>query len=60
MNLLNSSRSYDDLIRDMKLMGYSECYIKHVQREICWIAKYQMEKNQTYEHTFHMHSAKLS
>ncbi len=57
MNLIKSCRSYSDLICAMKSMGYSEIYIKHVQREIGWISKHQSDGFQTYEDMFHVRSS---
>lgn len=39
MNLLQSTRTYDELIQCMRDCGYSSCYINHIMREISWLSK---------------------
>lgn len=41
MNLLQSARTYDELLNLMEAYGYSLCHIKKVKREIKWLATNQ-------------------
>ena len=40
MNLLQSTRTYDELIQHMRDCGYSNCYIKHIMKEVNWLSKH--------------------
>ena len=41
MNLSHSGKTYEDLLQDMQMDGYSQNYIKCVRREIRWLEDHQ-------------------
>lgn len=53
MNMLKSTRSYDELLNYMKDCGYSDIYISKVMNEIQWIESNQIKyKISTYEELY--------
>ena len=50
MQLLQTERTYDELIQHMRENGYSESYLDQIEKEICWI-----EKNQKTHHLYLNH-----
>ena len=59
MNLLQSTKTYDELLTLMEACGYSALHIKRVKREINWLAVNQDDYGITsYEEAYRIRSGK--
>lgn len=57
MNLLQSTKTYDELLNLMEAYGYSPCHIKRVKREIKWLAANQDDYGiSSYEEAYRIRS----
>ena len=58
MNLLQSNKTYEELIQHMEKHGYSSYHIQHVEREIRWLFKNQNRyRFSSYEEACHIRFA---